>query len=173
MTLTGEHPYIFKLEKYKSVAIEFLGDTIFLPGMDMLPIKISILFVFSSKNSKCFCVYYPLIWPSWWVFEEGTLTSVTIHGKTTGKNPTTELCTCPLLTLCYASSCFYMRATPGDSSICYCFHLAKLRISYTQSERDLIWNRSLGMLEIQCKNKQINMLLSSLKVRTQLSEKNK
>lgn len=45
-TLTGERAYIFKLEKYKSVAVEFLGDTIFLPGMDTLPIKISILFVF-------------------------------------------------------------------------------------------------------------------------------
>lgn len=54
VTPTGKRPYIFKLEKYKSVALEFLGDTIFLPGMDMLPIKISILFVFLSETPKAF-----------------------------------------------------------------------------------------------------------------------
>lgn len=32
MTPTREHPYIFKLEKFKSIALEFLNNTIFLPG---------------------------------------------------------------------------------------------------------------------------------------------
>ena len=34
-----------KLEKYKSVSPEFLGSTIFLPGVEMLLIKISIYFL--------------------------------------------------------------------------------------------------------------------------------
>ena len=40
----GTSTYL-KLEKHKSVSPEFLGITIFLPGMEMLPIKISIYFL--------------------------------------------------------------------------------------------------------------------------------
>lgn len=41
MTPVGEHPYIFKLEKCKTIALEFVGDTIFLPGIEPLLTKIS------------------------------------------------------------------------------------------------------------------------------------
>ena len=69
-----------KLEKYKSVSPEFLGSPIFLPGMEMPPIKISIFF-FNLKSTLKYqrpsCLFsksFPPVSPSWWTIEERTPT---------------------------------------------------------------------------------------------------
>lgn len=64
LTPTGEYPHIFKLKKYKSIALELVSDTIFLPGIEMLSTKISFFSVWKILWSpRGLGVYYLRVFP--------------------------------------------------------------------------------------------------------------
>ena len=155
MTPTGEHPFIFRLEKCKSIAPKFLGDIIFLPRMEMLPIKISIFLIWKVlQNSKGLYVYCPRVSSQFHQLDKPLKKELPLQSQSVDRQreriSTTELCTYPLITPGHASSYFCMEAAPSDSSIFIVSTWPSSGHLTSPSERGLIWNRSLEILEIWC-----------------------